>query len=417
MIRYCGRLCRAFARFDPLPGSAAIGFVALSLILFWPASGAGQMNGWWKAAGDSLTVDLGPQNRDRKASFADDGLAWESTVSFAMVGKSRVPLVATLPEIGKFEVQIANSAAGVEIRNARSEGGTGRAEIVSKSPVLEFKKLSDAAGDEADQLLKAGRARPEEPAKTRKPREVQFLRSWLTDFAKRRPRWLTAKEPESWSTADAQTLLGRTKELMTYDRAAVALESCGLEVDASVANYRTALEPRLAGVELVLSGKASAEPRDAAAAAKLLSARDLTALRRNFNVKLTCRLIPAANPGDGNAQWFDAQRVTCRAPGASAIRVEGKLHAAGGDRVDWWYLDRFRPGATILSLPKLPGVRWDQFSVEGGVRLRVVALTDEPVIYSFEIHAAEKSSSGKSSPEPSILIYESPNSTQRKFPY
>jgi hypothetical protein len=144
-----------------------------------------------------------------------------------------------------------------------------------------------------------------------------------------------------------------------------------------------------------------------------LTPAEQSQLRAAISVTLLCRFYPAADPRDPDSQWFNGQRVACRAKGVASIRLEGRLDPAGRDRVDWWLLEGYDPQTVRLDYEKNPAFRVEPpYLVEGGARVRVVALGDKPVDYALELRPV-KTSSGKLN----VVIHESPSPSDRTFPY
>jgi hypothetical protein len=241
---------------------------------------------------------------------------------------------------------------------------------------------------------------------------VQPVKDHLRALAKERPNWLSESDVDRLQSASGQTLLSRCHQLIAFDLADKCLRSCGVELNAANSNYRTELEPKVNAVYLIMSGKARETPNAGRLIATALSRKDQANLHRNFNIRLSCRFRPNVDPRDGNAQWFDAQRVAARASGALVIRVEGSLNPAKGDCCDWWLLDRYSEATVQLELPRDKGLRIEKYPAEGLLRLRVVALGESAVDYAFQLQATKGSSSGAT-----LIVCESPDSPIPEFPF
>jgi hypothetical protein len=413
--------------------------VILALALTSPAFA--QVATTWQPPPSTLDVDLSPKNKDRRIVFLDDGAAIEVVVNFLMLREPQVSLTAPIPEPGRFAVELANPKSLVEVKDVRRDPDAGAAEIVSKVPNVDPAELAQQARDALDKVLAPARKRlGPDAAKASKMAMKQYLikdgeppdnddelreaylraramegsadvlRDKLAEIAKRRNRWFTPEEKEYWDKAKGRELGKLYQELLEIELSEEVLRKCGLEFDSSSRNFAKNLKPMLRAVNVIVTGRLADDKAAGKLVADALSNEQLNQLRQSLGVSLKCRFYPEADAADGNAQWFAAQRVACRASGVSVIRVEGQLDPKKSDRVDWWRLEHYDPEAVKL-VTSQGDARFDPpFVQEGAALLRVIATGDEPASYWFELRSDRPGAL-------KVQVHESPAAGEAKFPY
>lgn len=364
----------------------------------------------WEAPGTLITLDFGPESSQRRVRFLDDGLAWEVSLDFLMVKHKRINLVADLPEAGEFKVVQSNPQALVDVKNVRVEGSQGRAELVARfdsmspsdvatqarktvgafwDPVEKkaqaeasntgmaemYRHLEEELGRDALNELLVFRTLKVPKERKQEAREkivlekyvfyqtlkqvVPDFRSGLNELAKRKPGWVTENEQFRWKTSKGPELRDTYLELLECEIMDAHLKRCGMGFDTGSTNFKNKIQGWFEAVYVATSGKVGEDPTAARRVFKAMTPRDIQRLRELLSVRLRCRLYPQVDPRDPNAQWFNAQRIACRARGVSVIRVEGKLDPARNDRVDWWIVEDFSPTTVSFHVDKKAGFRVD----------------------------------------------------------
>jgi hypothetical protein len=391
----------------------------------WPAFG--QVETRWKAPDNVIRPDFGPQNTKRRVRFLDDGLAWEVPVEFLMIRHGRIALVADLPEDGQFQVVQANAAALVDVRNVRTKGNQGKADVVARVAALGRTGVTAQARRLVADFWNPVEKKVRERAGKRDRRQLdQYvfdrtlrqllpeIRRRLNDLAGRRPDWVSEQEQDAWQTAEDRALLDAYVELLEWEIMDAHLKRCGVELETGIRSFQNKLESWFDAVYAVTSGKVEDDPEAARRVYQVLGLREVNRLREALSVRLQCRFYPRVDPEDPNARWFNAQRVACRAQGVLSIRIEGQLDPQNHDRVDWWIVEGYSPTGVTLHVDKKAGYRVDPpFLSPEGARLRVVATGGQPVRYAMEFRPIIN----RRRSDRRVLICESPAPAESKFPF
>ena len=458
-------------RVSPSPSPRLLSILLLTAAL--PALAADSFS--FSPPPETLHVDFTTANTSRRVAFLDEGLAIEVPAELHLILRPKhgqndkvanpplVKIEATLPEDGRFEVVSTNAAMAAEIRNVRVEKGIGRAEIVARAKVMtladatceaerRFERLWKPAEDEmkaaCGKLLSrevrgflVARLGPEayeamvelykpadehDPAKARERAQRELyvfertlekvapdLRKELEQVAERRPVWVAPADKQKWKTANGRALYDALVQLLECEVMDEHLKQCGMGVETNTRNYREKLETTFRALEVVASGRVANDPQAAQLIARAFTTADRKRLSEALWAPLRCRFYPAVDERDANAQWFNGQRIACRAQGVSVIRVAGRLDPAAHDRTDWWILEDYN-AATVTFVPeKQSAVRIEPPLVtDRGTLIRVVAAGERAAEYAFELRAA--------APPPDaikVVIYETPSRTEVKFPF
>jgi hypothetical protein len=408
-----------------------------------PDGGSAQVPTIWQAPPDEIEVDFSAANRDRRVVLLEDGMAYEAPVQFMLVGRERVTIAADLPEPGRFELALTGQPRA-EIKDLAVEEGRGRGDVVPQVRPMDFEQALHRAGERIDERIDPGdRRRAEENADKREPQQMAtyvknqgapvpkddgqlrelyvrargldksagVLREALDDLAKERPRWFTAEDRQALSKLGVAGLVAAYQNYLATQIADEHLHRCGLTFDSTSRAVRDNLQPMLDAVHVLASGRLADDPESGKLVASALSSNDINQLRQSLGIQLKARFYPQADPRDPNAQWFNGQRVACRATGVSSIRVEGTLDPSAGDRVDWWILERYDPEKTKLESSKAPGLQIDPpFVDDSGAKLRVAATGKKPIAYWLEFR-------GDKPDQLKVIVQESTAVPSAKFPF
>jgi hypothetical protein len=418
----------------------------LILLLAGPTVALGQVP--WVVPETVQTIDFSSQNSARTIVFRDDGMAIEVPRGFPMIRHEKVTIVARLPEPGRFDIELTNGQAMVEVNNLGVKDGQATAEIVAKLPVRGWEEIRQMALEQLDKILQPHWAAAEREMKARGPaQQLQLLKSRkipipedrdellpistrllavergagdvrreVQKFARERPIWISKFDTAKWSGKDGIALATDYQRLFGLIVAEEYLQRWGLKFDADTRQFDSLLETKIAGVHGLRSGlsiERSEEGTKANRAVAALAPDDRDRIRQALAVTLKCRFFPATDAGDPNSQWYNGQSVTCRAKGVKSVRVEGKLDPARQDRVDWWQLNGYDHNEVHLSFTENPAVRVvPPFVDRESARLRVVAQGDEAVDYWFEFQPRPTSVTGQK-----VIIHESPSQPRARFPF
>jgi hypothetical protein len=441
----------------------------MSLVMLWLAGsrritiGQDEIGIKFTVPDEKQAIDFRAANPQRRITFTQQGMAYEVPLNLFMIKHRQITITADAPEEGSFEIVSSNPKAGVKIENVRVNNGKCSAEVVVSIPPLSSGQVFEQAQARIDAIRRAAQQQATHEADTQKPEELpkffadkkktvprnpQFARqdfiqfraadlareagaAKLAELQQRRPQWFTAKQREAWEKKDDNGLLDEYRAISEFDIIDQHLRDAGFVVETTAANFRNLLLAKLAGIYAITSGKTlrkdpppgtplavetNQERDERAQALKAVAALDpaeLQHLRELLTVNLRCRFLPAADPRDPNAQWFNGQRVSCRAFGVESIRVQGRLDAAHHDRVDWWQLDGYDPQLVQLELPAIAGIVFDPpFVAADGVRLRVRTSDSGRGDYWFELRP-KTALTGKAK----VLIHETPAVADAKFPF
>lgn len=417
----------------------------------------------WVVPETTQTVDFRADNPARRAVFLEDGMAFEVPLSFYLIKQRRLTIVAEPPEHGgRFDVTVTNPKAALRVENPRIENGQCRAELIVALPQLSAEPLQQETQNQLDSIEREAARQAELEADDKTPlqqREYlqqrkqpapaddnrlrdQFVRQRqddlihadvlrrLKDLARQKDAWFTATQIKDWQQKDAARLLAEYRAVYPFEFADRSLRDIGFQLDANVVGYRNFLSAKLAAIDAVILGKTirkEREPGDPASgeteeqraerlqamrAVSALNPDQLRHLRELMTATLAVRFYTHSDKKDANSQWFNAQRVRCRALGVAAIRVQGELAPASGDRVDWWQLDGYDPAKIELKVPESERFRIDPPFVSGHTaRLRVTA-DGGPSKYWFEFRPAT-ATTGKLK----VIVNETNSLPNLKFPF
>jgi hypothetical protein len=411
----------------------------------------GQATNRWKPPPNPLELDFTVPSPARRTTLSEDGFALEIAADFMMVKHAELLIEARLPEKGKFVVVQENAQALVDVSEQIVKGNTGLARLATRlpayslreavkdaqavamkigDPALEKKFLEEAqtmsAADLRSALQREGLADVPEgknaearlrAAYARQQALKQLLpkyREKLLELAKRRPDWVTDKDKARWERNLDRAVFDDYQTLLELEQMDQYLKRCGLESETNAQNVKAKLMGRMEAVHLLISGTFGEAPSvSASGAMKALTGQEVKAIRNALEVQLRCRFVPETDPADPNAQWFNGQRVACRAHGVASIQLVGKLDPGAHDRVDWWILDGYDSAAVVMDPGKSAAYRVDPpYPVPGGAALRVAATGDEPAPYTIEFRPAARVKG-----ELRVMVHESPGAAKPKFPY
>jgi len=406
-----------------------------------------QASNAWQPPKPSYRLDFKSEESGRRVVFRDEGMALEIALDFMMVNVKRVSIEASLPESGSFSVEQTNSEGLVDV----VDRGPSRVEVVARISPMSLADANAQAGKKVKALgapitkrlrpdaQRLGREQlsaflrerewevptaPTPQEELRRIRESYLgvrtveelapqMRRRLEELAAKRPKWFSEKDRAAWEDAEPQSLLEDYVLLLPYEILDDHQHACGLEFDGNIPNFRRRLESRARAMRLVLNGNASSNSADAAEVSKILGVEERSDLRAALTVNLRCRFLPEVDPEDSNAQWYNAQRLAARARGVASIRVEGQLDPGGHDRVDWWFVEGYKPEVTPFRASGGRRFRVDPpYLCEGGARLRVAATGNEQAKYTLEFR-----NSAASPDDPNVVIHESPSVAGAKYPF
>ncbi|MBN2578158.1 MAG: hypothetical protein JXB10_04130 [Pirellulales bacterium] len=423
--------------------------LASAALLVAAGSGSAVGSSPWKPPPNPLHLDFRADAPQRRVLLSEDGQGWQITLEFQMIRYTDVSLTADLPDPGRFQIVQENPRSLVDVRDVRGEGTLGAARLVGRIKEMsladaetraqeDIKKIGEPLYQkyfEESKSLRAGQLRaylrehelPPPRDRQNEKEELRKMYAWdrtldelapdlrreLAKAAERKPQWVTSKDKARWEKAKSRSLLKDYLILREHEIIEEYLKQCGLGGKTDNFNFRTKLDAQLAAVHLIVSGQVCEGPGEFSSALKALSPQDVNTLRGALSVRLRCRYYPEVDPEDPNAQWFQGQRVACRARGVAAIRLEGKLAPGAHDRVDWWILEDYSPDGVILEAAKQGTFRIDPpLTGKWGTALRVVATGEEATDYAVEIRPVKKTRDRRK-----IVIHEIPNIETPKFPY
>jgi hypothetical protein len=430
----------------PVSRNASIQAV-LAAVVCAASPAAGQPGLVWQRPPEEFKLDFAAAEFGARAALRDAGLQYEQELVFALYGRDRVTLVAHLPEDGLFEVRLKEPSRLIQVRPQTTSGPTQRVEIGLSVKPQSLEQLQQRAQDAIRQALREPREKARQEADKSKPRDWEaYLRqhrlpipddgseeksNWrqayemargvelgeaevrelLQQVATRRASWLGPQDTADWEKASPHALLPPLVQLLTLDLACECLQGFGLKVEATRQNYDTLIRAKVAGVCAAMSGD-TGSGAETKGPVRALAPEDVLRLRQSIVVQAVCCFRPGADPADGNAQWFQGQRIYCLGRGIAGVRVEGRLDPARHDRVDWWTLPDYSPDSVRLELPAGPGVRCELFSDAGQQpQLRVWATGASAVSYALQFEPRTPGGGQQ------VVIYETPSLTDVKFPY
>ncbi len=212
----------------------------------------------------------------------------------------------------------------------------------------------------------------------------------IRPLVEKHPKWFSRDELASLQAARGIEGCDQFIRLMTDDLYDEQLQKCGLGLTTEGGATRKRLAPRFNAVYNAMTGTTPNLRRpDKKGQENRLQPADEKKLRQVLTADFKCRFTFSDDPADPNSHCGNAQRVAC-GRGGPAMRIEGRLEPGAPDLADWWRLDRWKKEETILELSPFAAARFEQYPIEGGLLLRVVATGAEPVDYHFEIHSASK---------------------------
>jgi len=392
----------------------------------------------WEVPRETLTIDFASDKPAPTKALSPAGLAWEIPVGFAML-RETVTLVCKLPEAGDVELVLQTKDALVDITPNRNIPGEVKIELKSRLGRMDVESLRRRVREEIEALLAEPRKQAAEeaqqgkPADLRKylrdqgsppPREEQalpdayverrtldlgrdLLEAALEKLAADRPRWVLPDEQAAWSKATDDGLHKEYQRLLALDLAEKHLRRCGIRLDTSKRNFGVLIESKFRGLHALVSGSsASGDPAS-------LTPQERADLRDALEIQAVCRFVPATDERDGNAHWFNGQRLGSSIRGVPMIRVVGALDPAHGDLSDWWRLVGFDEQRLQLRFPDQTGFRHELYQdPQKQTCLRIVATGKQGVAYTFEISSRTASSEGQA-----VVVHESPDQNHAKFPF
>jgi hypothetical protein len=393
---------------------------------------------------ETIKLVVGTVNKEHKMVLSDKGHALEVPLSFPMIGRDAVAIEAALGEQGRFDIELINTKAAVEVKNVRTEEGLGRAEVVRKVQPMSTEELLQQRDEQLEELAgKAAVDKARQEAENARPEDLRrflvdigfgelrdksverlrstyvkikpfsgkgdLLRKKLGEAAAANPRRFTPQDKKSWESMKVGELYEYYRMVLQTEIAEDYLKRCGLDYDRSTRNAAEKVIPMFIAMHALMTGNTPTDPEEAKAAKEAMTGGSATLLRQAITADLRLRIYSGTESTDANAQWFNAQRVACRATGASSIRVEGTLDPDKGDSVDWWIIERWDPASITFTTSSEGEVQFDPPQVvDGAARLRVAAGT-KAARYWFEM----KTDRG----DLRVVIHESHIPAESKFPY
>jgi hypothetical protein len=411
----------------------------LGVVLACSAMGRAQSGASAKVHKDTLHVNLLENTRDRRIVFDKDKMTLELGVQEMIVG--RVKLEVVKPAFGDLEIELL-SRNSIEL--TKPDGSTDSDgelicpfEIVSSQDVAARVRsnISNLLADGIERGLKEARIKPKQAVKDYLAARVEtlptggddelfrdFALQWAMENAPQpvldqmRPaidkhsKWFSRDERDFLLAARGRDACNLYCELCADELYDEQLHRCGLALQTEGANARQRLAPRFNAVFFAMGGKAQ-NHRGGKVAAEALSPADRKKLRQAMTADLKCRFTFTADPADANSLWCNAQRVA--SPGAaSSVTIEGQLAPDKDDHQDWWQIAPWKREQTTLDLPPLDAAQWEQYPIEGGLLLRVVAIGQQPVTYRCDMRPV-----GKAAVKSTIVLHETPTARVAKFPY
>jgi hypothetical protein len=391
---------------------------------------------------DTIKVQLSTANKEHKRQLSE---YLEVPLVFALVGRESVAIEATLGEPGRFDIEMLYTKGAVELKNVRTEDGLGKADVVRKVQPMSPMELRDARDERLDEL--AGKAAVERIRKDVSDAKFEdmaqylsqsgfgelrdkdedryrwlyarvrafsgkadLLRKKLDEAAKANPRRFTTQEKESWKTMKFGELFAYYRMILQTEIAEEHLNKCGLDYDRSTRNAAEKVVPLFLALHQLMTGEPPESDDDKKAVKEAMTGGTVAVMKKALTADLRLRIYSDAGGGDPNAQWYNAQRVACRATGVGSIRVEGSLDPAKGDAADWWIIEKWEPGSIQFTTSTDGGVQFDPPKVEDGVAKLRVAAGEKAVRYWFEMRA-ERGGDLK------VVVHESHIPAESKFPY
>jgi hypothetical protein len=403
----------------------------------------------WPVPPATISVDLTPRNHGRQVVFNEEGMAYEATVEFLLIGRPQVGLDIALPEAGRLAVQLTSPQAQCEVRNVSVVQGKGHAEVVSLVPSMSRNQARELAGERVraviDELQRPFRSEASQmsnmqlaaylreqginPPKRKEPEQqraalidayaqakaapavIDELRKQCQAIADAHPQWVSMQARAAWKQAGQGELFNALRDLIQMQLVADYLTRHGIPYQDGE-NLVRETAPLVDAVAQITSGQIGS---DAAAWRRIrntLGQEGMHSVRQAVNVQLSVRLFPPVDPTDANAQWFLGQRVACQARDVSVIRVEGTLDPSRNDSVDWWILERYDPAGVIFEPARGKGFTIDPpWQTPQGTLLRVRATGAPAASYWFELRPANGKGRLK------VTTHESTTDEQTEFPY
>jgi hypothetical protein len=394
-------------------------------------------------APETIKLVVGTSHKEHKRVLSDKGQALEVPLVFRLVGRESVAIEAELGEQGRFDIELASGKAAVELKDVRVEDGLGRAEIVRTVQPMSPQELRQLRDDRLEELAgEAAMGKARKAAEKAKPEEMrrflisfgigdpggddegrlralyarakafegksELLRKKLAEAADAHPRRFTAQDRKTWDAMKLGDLYLYYSKVLQTELAEEHLDRCGLDYDRSTRNAAEKVIPLFIALHSLMTGESPKEGEEAQAVKEAMSGGTGSLLWQALTVDLRLRIYSDAETADANSQWFNAQRVACRAIGVGRIRVEGTLDPDKGDAVDWWIIERWDPNSITFTSGSDGGAQFDPPQVvEGAARLRVAG--KKAARYWFEM----KTDRG----DLNVVIHESHIPAVTKFPY
>lgn len=396
----------------------------------------------WESPPATITLELASEKEGARPSFLTRGFAWVGPIEFAML-RETVTIAAKHIEPGTVELVVKTKDAQVEIKPGEVTDSESRFNVRGKMPALDRQGAMTQAREtiqpvlaphveqarqgaermsnqEMERYLRQQRVvSPAEPEALKKvyaeTRGVELgaadLRAALVKFARERPSWVSTQDEEEAKRAAPQQLLAGYLRLLQLRIAERHLQRCGVDLDTSRRNFEALILSKLDGVHAVMRGVPPGN-EEAARGVRTLTALEMAGLKKALTVALEIQFFPATVPGDGNSQWFGAQRVACSARGAGVIRVHGRL-SPPSDPCDWWTLRGYDPAKHQIQVAEGAGLRPEYFPDGDVTRLRIVSQSPGEIPYTLEI-ATRGTMAVEGVP---IELHEAPVVSDAKFPY
>lgn len=395
----------------------------------------------FQKAPETIKVVMGTENKEAKTVLGDRGQALELPITFPFYGREKVSIEATIKQPGRFDVELISPKALFEVKDLKVEDGVGKADLVRKVEPMsgdDLRKQRDEALEElaGKQAIDKARKQSEEAKmddvrrylrgvdldddqdeRARKlfmhlkafEGKANLLRKKLDEAAEENPRRFTQQEKKSWDAMKFHELYVVYRKVLQTELAEKQLIRYGLEADRGTRNAAENVVPMVLALHYLMTGQ-NPDKESEKAVRDATTGGLMQVMRKALMVDLRLRIYSESDTTDPNSQWFNAQRVACRAIGVNTIRVEGTLDPGKGDSVDWWILERWDPLSIQMTTSSDDEVRFAKPEVDNGVaRLQVIA-GKKPAKYWFELKV-DKGGDLK------VVVHESMIPAEVKFPY
>ena len=394
--------------------------------------------------GAVISVDFTDANKTPRKRLTEAGLSWQLPVKFSMLRES-VTLAVNTPEGGQVDLVTDTDDALIEVEKTREGPTSVNLAVRSTLGRMSVEALQEQVRARIREELAEEFAQATTEAQARGPNEFRrylrmlgefpptaqaelsqayvdrrgielgkdLLRARLEKLVLKRPRWVSQSRQASWLKASDESLHEEYVRLLELDIAEEHLRKCGFELGGASRNFEKLIASRFTAVHAIATGANASSNPEIAQAIRSITREEQARLTQALTVQGVCQFVPQTDEDDDNSQWFNGQRVGTSIATVPAVRVIGRLDAAGGDRTDWWTLLNYDEDKTRLQFADQKGLRYEVYqSPRKQTCLRVIATRDEAFAYSFDL--LKRSSGGEGQ---AVVIHESPGNSDAKFPF